>query len=183
MRFFLIFSFSLLVACGDDKSDTGADAVASDTDADAFAPNPGTWSWDGTEYGTDECGLAADFEPETIDAALWDLVLTDDGFSLDNEVWTEDPIQCVVTGMDFSCTSVLVVAAEAWPEGSENDTVPDATFTTTGTVTGVFNDAETGSVGLVTSITCEGADCEALTEERGQTRPCTTDLSGSFDRE
>ena len=173
MRFFLISSFSFLVACGDDKSDTGADA---------FAPNPGTWSWGGTQYDTDDCQLAPDFDAEAIDAAQWDLVLTDDGFSLDTAVWTEDPIQCVVTGMDFSCTSVLEVAAEEWPEGSANEGAPDATFTTNGTVTGTFDDAETGSVRTVAEITCEGTDCVALGEERARPTPCTTEISGSFDR-
>ena len=180
MRLFLISSFSLLIACGGDKSDTGSDA---DSSAEAFAPTAGQWSWGGTEYTTDDCQLEADFPAATIDATLWDLVLTDDGFSLDNEVWTDDPIQCVVTGMDFSCTSIGEAIPEAWPEGSENEGAPDAIFTTTGTVTGSFEDAETGSVGTVAEITCEGADCAELGEERGRPTPCTTELSGSFDRE
>ena len=180
MRFFLISCFSLLVACGDDKSDTGSEVGSS---TGTFAPTAGQWSWDGTTYTTDGCGLEADFEPAVIDATLWDLVLTDDGFSLDTGVWTDDPIQCVLTGMDFTCTSVVEVVSDAWPEGSTNPGVPDATFTTNGTVTGTFNDAETGSVSTVAEITCEGADCVELGEERGRSTPCTTELSGSFDLE
>ena len=62
---------------------------------------------------------------------------------------------------------------EAWPEGSENEGAPDATFTTTGAVTGSFDDAETGSVSTVAEITCEGSDCVELGEERGRPTPCT----------
>ena len=180
MRFFLISSFSLFVACGDDKTDTGSDV---DSSTETFAPTAGQWSWGSTTYATDDCQLEATFPAETIDATLWDLVLTDDGFSLDNELWTDDPIQCVVTGMNFSCTSIGESIPEAWPEGSENEGVPDATFTTTGTVTGSFDDAETGSVSTVAEITCEGSDCVELGEERGRPTPCTTELSGSFDLE
>lgn len=173
---FLISALSLLTACGDDKSDTG------DTATDAFSPTAGQWSWDGTEYTTDECNMADSFPAETVDATLWDLVLTDAGFQLDNEIWTGDPIECVVTGMDFSCDVTTVTAAESWSEDSENEGVPDATYTTIATISGSFTDADNGTVGMSGDLTCEGADCDAHGADNGTVAPCSTVLGGDFNR-
>ena len=171
--YILMAAFSFLTACGDDKSDTGDDA---------FSPTAGQWSWDGTEYTTDEFNMADTFPAETVDATLWDLVLTDDGFQLDNEIWTEDPIQCVVTGMDFTCDATTVTVAHSWPDDSEIEGVPEATYTTNATITGSFADADSGTVGMSGELPCEGADCDAHGTERGTIAPCSTVVGGDFIR-
>ncbi len=166
----------LLTACsGGDKSDSGNAGAA-----EAFAPTAGQWSWNGTQYDMDECNFAETFPAEIVDVTLWDLVLTDEGFTLDNELWTDEPIQCALTGMDASCTMVLVIEEEEWPEGSTNTGDPDATYTANGLMTGTFADSESGTISLTADITCEGADCDAYGAESGLVAPCTTALSGGF---
>ena len=178
MRTVLTMALALLVtACGGDKD--GDTAAAED---EVFAPEAGEWSWNGTAYDVDECGFGETFPPSIVDATMWDLVVTDDGYTLDNEIWTDDPIACTLTGMDFSCSVEIVIDQEAWPEGSTTEGDPDAVYTTIGQITGSFTDAESGTVSMTADITCEGADCEAYIAEGGLIAPCTTTASGGFAR-
>lgn len=174
---FLLSGLTLLIACDDAASDKAGDTASTD---DAFAPTAGQWNWQGTTYGTDECNMADAFPAETVDATRWDLVLTDDGFSLDNEIWTEPAIQCTVTGMDFSCSVTTVTTPEAWPDGSDIDGAPDATYTAESEITGAFSDADYGNVAMNVTFTCEGVDCEAHGEANGRATPCDSELSGDF---
>ena len=170
---FLLSGLALFVGCGEKTDDTGS----SD---DAFSPTAGQWSWQGTEYTTDSCNMAESFPVETIDAAQWDLVLSDDGFTLDNELWTDPPIECVVSGSDFTCSIVTVNTPEAWPEGSEQEAAPDATYTNNATVDGVFLNAETATIAMTGDLSCEGADCAAHGEASGRVAPCSSSINGEF---
>jgi hypothetical protein len=163
-------------ACDGDKAD-GDTGVAA-----AFEPAPGDWSWNGTTYDLDECNLADAFPASVIDVTMWNLVVVNDGYELDNEIWTADPINCTLTDMDFSCSIEIIIDEEAWPDGSMNEGDPEATYTAAGLITGSFTDTQTGSVSLTTDITCEGADCDAYGAESGLLAPCTTTLSGGFAR-
>lgn len=176
MRETFIFAGMLLfTGCGEKTDDTGSTE-------EGFAPTAGQWSWQGTEYTSDSCNMADAFPVETIDAAQWDLVLTDDGFTLDNEIWTDPPIECVVTGSDFTCSIVTVNSPEAWPEGTETEGAPDATYTTDATVEGVFSDADNATISMTGALSCEGADCAAHGEANGRVAPCTSNIAGDFAR-
>ena len=124
--------------------------------------------------------IFSDFPVEIIDATLWDLVLTEDGFQLDNDTWDDDPIQCVVSGMGFSCAIITESSPEAWPEGSDGEGVPAATYTTDALVTGTFTDGETATISMTGDLSCDGADCDAHGEANGRTTPCTSTMSGGF---
>ena len=169
MRPILLTLLTLTIACGDDKDDTGT----------AFTPTAGEWRWDGSEYQVDTCNAADAWDTATIDATLWDLTLTDDGFQLDNAAWTADPIECVLTGTVADCTSELINAAE-WPEDSGNEGSPDATYTTSGVITATFSDTEQSSIELASTVTCEGADCDAHAAAADRVVPCETTLVGQF---
>ena len=174
MRNFSIFcGLTMAIACGGSDDDTGAAN-------DAFAPTAGQWSWQGTEYSNDTCNMAEAFPAETVDATLWDLVVTDDGFSLDNEVWTDPAIQCVLTDMDFSCTIVTEATPEAWPDGSDQEGVPNVTSTTNATVTGSFSDSETATISMTGELDCAGDDCDAYNEANNRPVPCNTTVNGGF---
>ncbi len=173
----LIASVFLVTACSKSDDDTG-----NGTAEEAFAPTAGQWSWGNTEYSEDTCDMARDFPVEVIDATLWDFELTDDGFQLDNGTWENDPIQCVVTGMDFSCTILTQNSPEEWPEGSERDGVPAATYTTDALVTGTFTDADSATISMTGELSCEGDDCEAHGEAISRPTPCTSTMSGNFER-
>ena len=169
MRPMILTLVALTTACSDDKNDTGA----------AFTPTAGEWRWDGSEYQTDTCNAEAALPSDTLDATLWDLTLTDDGFELDNAAWTADPIRCTLEGTAASCTTELVTAAQ-WPDESDNDEGPDATYTTTGTIVATFNNAEESAIELASTMTCEGTDCDAHAAAAGRVTPCETSLTGRF---
>lgn len=169
MRTFLFALLPIAIGCSDDKNDTGS----------SFAPTAGEWRWDGSAYQTDTCNAEATWPTATIDATLWDLTLTDDGFQLDNAAWAADPIQCVLSDTMANCSSELANAAE-WPEDSGNDEAPDATYTTTGAITAAFSDSEQASIELASTVTCAGADCDAHADAAERTVPCETSLTGQF---
>ena len=170
MRPILLTLLTLTTACSLPKDDTGAAA---------FTPTAGEWRWDGSGYQTDTCNAEATLPTDTLDATLWDLTLTDDGFALDNPAWTADPIRCTLEGTAASCTTELVTAAQ-WPEGSDGDGEPDATYTTTGTIVATFSDAEESAIELTSTMTCEGSDCVAHAAAAGRVTPCETSLTGRF---
>ena len=169
MRPMILTLVALTTACSDDKDDTGA----------AFTPTAGEWRWDGSEYQTDTCNAEAALPTDTLDATLWDLTLTDDGFELDNAAWTADPIRCTLEGTAASCTTELVTAAQ-WPDESDGDEGPDATYTTTGTIVAAFSTAEESTIELASTMTCEGSDCDAHAAAAGRVTPCETSLTGRF---
>ena len=169
MRTFLFTRIALTTACSDDKNDTGT----------AFAPTAGEWRWDGSEYQTDTCNAESTLPTATLDATLWDLTPTDDGFELDNAAWTADPIRCTLDGTAAACGSELVTAAQ-WPDESDNDGEPDATYTTTGTITAIFSNSEESDIDLASTMTCDGADCDAHAAAAGRVTPCETSLTGRF---
>ena len=176
MRSLILMAAVMLTACGGDKSDGDSGVPA------AFEPVPGDWSWNGTTYELDECNFSETFPASVIDVTMWNLVVVNDGYELDNEIWTADPIKCTLTGMDFSCDIEIIIDEEEWPEGSMNEGDPEATYTAVGLITGSFTDAETGSISLTSDVTCEGADCDAFGAESGLLAPCSTNLSGGFAR-
>ncbi|MEC8192491.1 MAG: hypothetical protein VX944_04060 [Myxococcota bacterium] len=170
MRPILLTLLTLTTACSGDKDDTGATA---------FTPTAGEWRWDGSEYQTDTCNAEATLPTATLDATLWDLTLTEDGFELDNAAWTADPIRCTLEGTAASCTTELITAAQ-WPDESNGDGEPDATYTTTGTIDATFSNSEESAIELASTMTCEGADCDAHAAAAGRVTPCETSLTGQF---
>ena len=169
----LLSSLSFTLACNGDQSDSG-DA----TGDDSFAPMEGTWSWANGSYESDECGIETLTPVSVLEAFVWTLSWTDDGFDLTTTVG--DPISCQLSGMDMTCSSPMEVELDEWPEGSGIEGDPDVVFVGTNDVAGVFVDEQTSSGSATISGVCEGTDCEAYLEALGASTPCTSVFVGDF---
>ena len=170
----LIFltAISTTLACSGDKSDTADSGEA------AFLPMEGDWTWSNTSYISDDCALEARYPTDTVEAIVWTLTLTDDGFEL--AAVTGDPLSCSLSGMDSTCDVTLVSEAKEWPEGSDQTGDPDVITTTESSFVGSFVDANSSTGTVTANATCEGADCEAYAAALGASSTCTTVFAGDF---
>ena len=173
MRFQFLFTvLSLTLACSGDKADTA------DSGEEAFAPMEGPWSWSNSAYTTDECAMEASFPVSVVEALVWTLTITDDGFELATA--TGDPLSCTLSGMDATCESTTVTDITEWPADSGIDGDPDVTTTSENILIGTFVDAHSGAATATANASCEGADCEAYLDATGAVSPCTTVYAGDF---
>ena len=174
MRFpILLTMLSLTLSCSGDKADTA------DTSGEAaFAPMEGPWSWSNSGYTLDECGMEASFPVAVIEAIVWTLTLTDDGFELSTT--SADPLICTLSGMEAHCESTQVTDITEWPADTGIEGDPDVTTTAENVLIGTFVDAYSGTGAASTVAICEGVDCEVYLEALGVVSPCSTEFSGDF---
>ena len=90
-----LMMLSLTLGCSGDKADSA------DPEEEAFAPMEGGWSWSNVSYTTDDCNFETDFPTSVVEAFVWDLTWTDDGYEL--LAVGGDPLSCTLSGMDSSC--------------------------------------------------------------------------------
>ena len=172
MRFTMIMTLlSLSLGCNGDKADTGTD-----TDETAFAPMEGDWSWSNISYTTDDCSFETDFPAAVVEAFVWTLSWTDEGYEL--VAVGGDPLSCTLSDMDSTCVGSLVTEIDEMPSDSEVD--PDVTVTLAITMDGTYTDETTASGTASVDATCEGADCEAYLADNGVSSPCNTIVAGDF---
>ena len=163
---------SLLVGCSDKSEDSGG------TD---FQPLAGTWTYENLSYDTDECDFESDFPVSILEAVQLTMALTDTGYSMSSTL-TDEPVECTLTGMDYSCTMSSSTEQTAWTEDSSNTGDPDATTSAVGSVSGTFSDAETASFFAQMDYSCEGADCDAYVADMGISAPCSSSVSADMVR-
>ena len=165
---------SLLCGCEGTTENT-------DTNVPDFQPLSGLWGYDNLSYDDDECNFEPSFPVATLEAIQLTMAITDQGYSMASAL-TDDPVECVMTGMDYICEISSTTEQTEWPEGSSNTGDPDATTTAAMTASGTFSDAETASFTAVVDVSCEGADCDAYAADQGAISPCSSGMSADLVR-
>jgi hypothetical protein len=142
-------------------------------------PTEGTWNWSGASYALDDCSLESSFPPAFLEALEWNLTLQEGGFIVETATF-DDPLDCTVTGMDYSCPVTLEAEVSEWPEGSGQTGDPDVSTVSTGSVSGTFSDEVSASAAFAFTVVCSGADCDAYGAAAGVTSPCDSRIEGDF---
>lgn len=159
-----------IIGCNGKDDDSAAEM--------SFEPTEGTWNWSDASYALDDCNLEGAFPPAFLNALDWSLTLQDGGFIV--EAATFDPLDCTLTGMDYSCPIVLEVDVSEWPEGSGLSGDPDVNTVSTGTVSGTFTDEVSASATFAFTVVCNGDDCDEYGAAAGTTSPCDSRIEGGF---
>ncbi len=161
----LMLAIGLLTfsACGD-KDDTGDDTGEP---VDSWAPTAGSYHFLQDSWGLDWCDLRNDDVMEftgdiTIDDAAGSIALT-----LEDEIWdvAADTYDCSWDGSVFDCLL---------NEYTSESSGMDADMTTRYDLHGYWTAADAVFVEHISTLSCEGADCDDFGDVAGIQFPCDT---------
>lgn len=131
-----------------------------------FTPSQGTWTSTAITVNSDDCAIFGDVETIEVDMSLSEDEATMT-FDLGDGVTTD----CALESGDFDCTAIVM-------EDAVDEL--DATLTISQTISGSFEDEHNGEVTIDASVSCEGADCEAIAAAVELTLPCASNATATM---
>lgn len=131
-----------------------------------FTPAQGTWTSTSITVNSDDCAIFG--EVETIEV---DMSLSEDEATMTFDLGDGVTTDCALESGDFDCTAIVMEDAL--------DGV-DATLTISQTISGSFEDEHNGEVTVDASVSCEGADCEAVAAAVELTLPCASSATATM---
>jgi hypothetical protein len=152
-----LLALTSLIACGD-KSDDDDD----DDDGDVVTPQEGVWQSSEASVVSDTCGFDGGDDTGAEDDLVTITMTGDDTFTV---VGSDVDMACALSGSSFSCDGGADVT-DLSGEGL------DAILTVATTFSGTLSSSTEGSMEGRIDATCEGADCETLSEIAEIPLPC-----------